>query len=213
LYARALPTNGAAVAAIAAVGGTGSVSGLEIDSADEASILAVVRQAASRGNLGGVVMSTSGASGKSLEDLTAEDFDRANRINLTGTFLLARAARPMGRAAASCSIRRCTGVAPVMANYRRRCRPTRSNMARQGRHRADGAVSRGAVKRNGIRSTPSCRGHSASGDGRGQSRIHRQFERAAMLGGSGRNTRRRADGVPAVASSYVTGHVLTVDGG
>lgn len=109
----------AAVAAIQAVGGTGAVSGLAIDIADEASILSVVGQAASRGHLGGVVMSTSGASGKALDDLTAEDFDRANRINLTGSFLLAReAARHMGQGGSIVLYSSMYGVvAPVMANY------------------------------------------------------------------------------------------------
>jgi len=44
------------------------------------------------GGLWGVVNATYGASGKRFDDLTAADFDQANRLNLTGSFILARAA-------------------------------------------------------------------------------------------------------------------------
>ncbi len=41
-------------------------------------------------NLNGLVNATYGATGKVLEELTAEEFNDANEINLTGSFLLSR---------------------------------------------------------------------------------------------------------------------------
>lgn len=77
--------------------GGGRSLGLSIELGDEGSIREAVAAAATwLGRLDILVNMTYGASGKGLEDLTAEDFDRANRINLTGGFLLAReAARAM----------------------------------------------------------------------------------------------------------------------
>lgn len=75
----------------------GRALGIAIDLADESSIQGAVAAAAAwHGRLDCCVNMTYGASAKRLDDLTAEDFDRANRINLTGAFLLAReAARAM----------------------------------------------------------------------------------------------------------------------
>ncbi|WP_374625720.1 SDR family NAD(P)-dependent oxidoreductase [Devosia sp.] len=208
-----------AVAAIEAVGGTGKVSGLSIDIADEASILAVVRQAAARGNLGGVVMSTSGASGKRLDDLTAEDFDRANRINLTGTFLLAReAARHMGQGGSIVLYSSMYGVvAPVMANYPP---PMPPNPIEYGAGKA-GIVQ--MVKylaahygRSGIRVNAIVPGpfpHPATVAANPE--FIGNLERATMLGriGAQHETAGPTAFLLSPASSYVTGHVLTVDGG
>lgn len=64
-----------------------------LDIGDEASIVACVKAATDRfGALWGVVNATFGSTGKRFDDLTAADFDRASRLNLTGTFLLAREA-------------------------------------------------------------------------------------------------------------------------
>lgn len=66
---------------------------LPLDFAEEASILACVAAAADRfGSLWGVVNATFGSTAKRFDELTAAEFDRANRLNLTGTFVLARAA-------------------------------------------------------------------------------------------------------------------------
>ena len=65
----------------------------QLDIGDEGSILACVNAATDRfGSLWGVVNATFGSTGKRFDDLTAADFDRASRLNLTGTFLLAREA-------------------------------------------------------------------------------------------------------------------------
>ncbi|MBU4211208.1 MAG: SDR family oxidoreductase [Kiritimatiellae bacterium] len=85
----------ALAADIAARGGKGHA--VELDVADEASSqAAVARTVADCGRLDVLVNAACFSVGKSLDDLSAEEFDRANRVNLTGAFLLAReAARVM----------------------------------------------------------------------------------------------------------------------
>ena len=41
-------------------------------------------------NINGLINATYGSTGKALEELTAEEFNNANEINLTGSFLLSR---------------------------------------------------------------------------------------------------------------------------
>lgn len=79
-------------ATIEAAPGKGRVETLPLDMADEASILACVEAAAGFGKLCGLIAATAYNSGKAFDALDAGTFDLANRINLTGTFLLARAA-------------------------------------------------------------------------------------------------------------------------
>ncbi len=70
-----------------------NILGIDFDIADEESILNSINIAV--GHFGGLdilVNATFGNVGKSVKDLTAGEFDRANSINITGTFLLARAA-------------------------------------------------------------------------------------------------------------------------
>jgi NAD(P)-dependent dehydrogenase (short-subunit alcohol dehydrogenase family) len=82
-----------AKATVAAGPGPGGVTTLPLDMADEASILACVEGAASAfGSLSGLIAATAFNSGKTFDALDASTFDLANRINLTGSFLLARAA-------------------------------------------------------------------------------------------------------------------------
>lgn len=69
--------------------GEGTVSTHHINMDDEASILACVAECPA---LHGLVMAAAGSSNQHFDQLEAADFDRANKINLTGTFLLARAA-------------------------------------------------------------------------------------------------------------------------
>ena len=91
-----------------------------LDFSDEDSILSMVRGTAERfGGLHGVVNATYGSTGKRFDDLTAADFDRANRLNLTGSFVLAReAARHMSAGGSMVLFASTYGVvAPVPANY------------------------------------------------------------------------------------------------
>jgi NAD(P)-dependent dehydrogenase (short-subunit alcohol dehydrogenase family) len=73
--------------------GGGRAQALHLDVADEeSSRQAVAQTVAAYGRLDVLVNATYFAVGKSLDDLTAAEFDQANRVNLTGAFLLARAA-------------------------------------------------------------------------------------------------------------------------
>ena len=85
----------ALAADIAARGGKARAVGLDV--ADEASSRnAVARTVADGGRLDVLVNATFFSIGKTVDALSAEEFDQANRVNLTGAFLLAReAARVM----------------------------------------------------------------------------------------------------------------------
>lgn len=76
------------------------VSALPLDVADESSIRDVVRNTVVRhGRLDAMVNATFFSIGKKVEELSGAEFDKANHINLTGSFLLAReavAAMPAG---------------------------------------------------------------------------------------------------------------------
>lgn len=66
---------------------------LELDISDEASINESIAQCVKNfGRLHGLVNATSGASGKEIDEVTSDDFDHANNLNLTGPFLMAREA-------------------------------------------------------------------------------------------------------------------------
>ena len=62
-----------------------------LDIKNENSIIECVNKTNERfDNINGLVNATYGATGKVLEELTAEEFNDANEINLTGSFLLSR---------------------------------------------------------------------------------------------------------------------------
>lgn len=83
----------AAEATVRAAPGEGGVSALPLDMAHEASIRSCVSGAAEAfGGLHGLVVATAFNSGKTFDALDGDTFDLANRINLTGSFLLGRAA-------------------------------------------------------------------------------------------------------------------------
>lgn len=82
-----------ATVALQSAPGSGAVAALRFDASDEAETLDMLdRAVAAFGRLDGLVVATAYNSGKALDDLDGETFDLANRINLTNTFLLARAA-------------------------------------------------------------------------------------------------------------------------
>ncbi len=78
-----------AKAALATQAGPGAVETLPLEMDSEAAILECV---AACGPLHGLVNATAASSNAHYAALTADAFDRTNRVNLTGTFLLARAA-------------------------------------------------------------------------------------------------------------------------
>ncbi len=68
-----------------------SVTWANLDAGDETSIKKAVSTTADAfGGLDISINCTFHSMGKTLEDITAEEFDQANRVNITGSFLLAR---------------------------------------------------------------------------------------------------------------------------
>jgi|TARA_B110000444_G_scaffold110614_1_gene104409 NAD(P)-dependent dehydrogenase (short-subunit alcohol dehydrogenase family) len=96
------------------------VIGLPLDVGNETSIVNYVTASVNYfGKLHGLVNATSGASGKEIQDLTSDDFDLANNLNLTGPFLMAReAAKYMKGAGSIVMYSSMFGlVSPNQANY------------------------------------------------------------------------------------------------
>ncbi len=68
-----------------------NISACHLDISDEASVRDLVATVVEKhGRLDVAINSTFFSTGKKLEDLSAEEFDKTNRINITGAFLFAR---------------------------------------------------------------------------------------------------------------------------
>lgn len=193
---------------------------LPLDIGDEASILACVRHAAKvSGSLWGVVNATFGSTGARFDDLTAEQFDRANRLNLTGTFLLAREAA--GHMPAGGSLVMYSSmyglVAPVPANYPDGMAPNpieygagKAGIVQMVRYMA-GHFGPRNIRVNAV--APGPFPHPPTQQGSAE--FMDNLSRSTMLGRIGR--REELAGPTAFllsdASSYITGQCLSVDGG
>ena len=200
--------------------GAREVLTLPLDFADEASILACVRNAAERfGSLWGVVNATFGSTGKRFDDLTAEDFDRANRLNLTGTFVLAReAAKHMPDGGSMVMFASMYGVvAPKPGNYPPPMAPNpieygagKAGMIQMVRYMA-GHFGPRNIRVNAV--APGPFPHQATQDG--WSDFMDNLSSSTMLGRIGR--RDEMAGPTAFllsdAASYISGQCLSVDGG
>jgi NAD(P)-dependent dehydrogenase (short-subunit alcohol dehydrogenase family) len=204
--------------AVAARGGKATL--LPLDIGDEASILACVRDAAKvSGSLWGVVNATFGSTGARFDDLTAEQFDRANRLNLTGTFLLAReAALHMPHGGSLVMYSSMYGlVAPIPANYPGGMAPNpieygagKAGIVQMVRYMA-GHFGPKNVRVNAV--APGPFPHPPTQQASAE--FMDNLSRTTMLGRIGR--RDELAGPTAFllsdASSYVTGQCLSVDGG
>jgi NAD(P)-dependent dehydrogenase (short-subunit alcohol dehydrogenase family) len=191
-----------------------------LDLADEASILACVRAAADRfGDLRGVVNATFGSTGKRFDDLTVDDFDRANHLNLTGSFVLAReAAKYMPNGGSMVMYASMYGlVAPRPDNYPPPMAPNpieygagKAGMIQMVRYMAAHFGPRN-IRVNAV--APGPFPHQATQDA--SARFIDNLAHSTMLGRIGRRDEMAGPTLFLLsdAASYITGQCLNVDGG
>lgn len=210
----------AAAEATARQAGAPGVLAVPLDFGDENSILACVRAAADRfGPLWGVVNATFGSTGKRFDDLTVADFDRANRLNLTGTFVLAReAARHMHNGGSMVMFASMYGVvAPRPNNYPPPMAPNpieygagKAGIIQMVRYMA-GHFGPRNIRVNAV--APGPFPHQSTQEGSAE--FMDNLSRSTMLGRIGR--RDELAGPTAFllsdAASYLTGQCLNIDGG
>jgi NAD(P)-dependent dehydrogenase (short-subunit alcohol dehydrogenase family) len=200
--------------------GPGKVLALPIDIGDEASILKCVRECVAQlGPLWGLVNATFGSTGKRFADLTAADFDRANRLNLTGGFLLAReAAAHMPAGGAMVLYASMYGVvAPKPANYPEGMAPNpieygagKAGIVQMTRYMA-GHFGPQNIRVNAV--APGPFPHQATQDG--SDAFMQNLNSSTMLGRIGRQDEMAGPTAFLLsdAASYITGQCLNVDGG
>jgi NAD(P)-dependent dehydrogenase (short-subunit alcohol dehydrogenase family) len=200
--------------------GPGKVLALPIDVGDEASILACVRDTTKHfGPLWGLVNATFGSTGKRFADLSADDFDRANRLNLTGSFILAReAAAHMTSGGAMVLYASMYGVvAPKPANYPEGMAPNpieygagKAGIVQMVKYMA-GHFGPQNIRVNAV--APGPFPHQATQDG--SSEFMRNLDGSTMLGRIGRQDEMAGPTAFLLsdAASYITGQCLNVDGG
>jgi NAD(P)-dependent dehydrogenase (short-subunit alcohol dehydrogenase family) len=210
----------AAAEAAALRAGAPRVLAVPLDFSDEASILSCVRAAAEQfGSLWGVVNATFGSTGKRFDDLTAEDFDKTNRLNLTGTFVLAReAARHMPQGGSMVMFASMYGVvAPRPGNYPPPMAPNpieygagKAGIIQMVRYMA-GHFGPRNIRVNAV--APGPFPHQATQDG--SSEFIGNLARSTMLGRIGRRDELAGPTVFLLSddASYVTGQCLNIDGG
>jgi len=207
-----------AVAEISAATGA-DVWSHPIDIGDEISILSCVQACAERGPLWGVVNATFGSTGKRFDDLTAADFDRTNRLNLTGSFLLAReAARHMPDGGAMVMFASMYGlVAPKPANYPYPMAPNpieygagKAGLVQMVRYMA-GHFGPRNIRINAVAPGPFPHDKTVAD----APAFAETLASSTMLGRIGRQKETAGPTVFLLseAASYVTGQVLPVDGG
>lgn len=196
------------------------VEGVMLDVSQERSIGEVVDRVASRtGRIDVLVNATFWSTAKRLEELSGEEFERANRVNITSSFLLAReVATRMGSGGSIIFYSSMYGlISPNPGDYQEGMPPNpieygvgKAGIVQLVRYLAGhygskrirvNAIAPGAFPHDSVRAT--------SPD------FVARLARKSMLGRLGR---RGETAGPAVflasdASSFVTGQVLAVDGG
>jgi len=197
-----------------------NILGLALDVGEEASILKCVATCTENFSpLHGLVNATYGGTAKRLDDLTGDDFDRANHLNLTGSFLLARAAaRQMTAGGSIVMYASMYGVvAPVPGNYPgdMPVNPIeygagKAGMIQMVRYLAAHYGGQN-IRVNAVAPGPFPNRNAADLP----DDFIANLERSTMLGrvGAAHETAGPVLFLLSAAASYVTGHVLNVDGG
>ena len=210
----------AAVGEVAAASTEQHTLGIELDVAQECSIKDAVRETLDRfGRLDILVNAAYLSVGKGVEELTAEEFDRANHVNITSAFLLAREAGAVMRQGGSIILFSSMYglLSPDPGIYEPPMRPNpieygagKAAVCQMTRYLAAHYGPRG-IRVNAIAPGPFPWPATQQADPEFIERLSRR----TMLGRIGRRDE-TAGAVVFLASdesSYVTGQVLCVDGG
>jgi len=200
--------------------GADAADGIVFNIGDEGSIDTAIAACTARyGAFDGLVNATFGSTGKPFDDLTAADFDHANRLNLTGSFLLARkaAAQMTGPGSIVMFASMYGLVAPNPSNYPQGMTPNpieygagKAGLAQMTRYMA-GHFGPRAIRVNAVAPGPYPNPSVVA--------TYPDFidnlSRSNMLGriGEAHETAGPVVFLLSQASSYITGQVLSVDGG
>jgi len=210
-----------AVQELSAISSKDNVAGIHLDISDETSIKSAMTETLSRfGRLDVTVNATWFSVGKRVvEELTAEEFDRSNRINITGSFLLAReAAQAMANGGSIIMYTSMYGkVAPVPDLYRRPMNPNpieygvaKAGIAQMVRYLA-AHYGRMNIRLNAV--MPGA--FPWPSQQREDPDFIKRLASRTMLGRIGRQNE-TAGAVVFLASdeaTFITGHILSIDGG
>lgn len=200
--------------------GADAADGIVFNIGDEGSIDAAIAACTARyGAFDGLVNATFGSTGKPFDDLTAADFDHANRLNLTGSFLLARkaAAQMTGPGSIVMFASMYGLVAPNPSNYPLGMTPNpieygagKAGLAQMTRYMA-GHFGPRAIRVNAVAPGPYPNPSVVAT----YPDFIENLSRSNMLGriGEADETAGPVVFLLSQASSYITGQVLSVDGG
>ncbi|MDB5474056.1 MAG: hypothetical protein JWP99_1359 [Devosia sp.] len=209
-----------AIGKVKAKFGSDSADGIVFNIGEEDAIDAAIAACSKRfGSFDGLVNATYGSTGKAFDDLSAEDFDRANRLNLTGSFLLARktASQMTGPGSMVMFASMYGLVAPNPSNYPAGMTPNpieygagKAGLVQMTRYMAGHFGPRG-IRVNAVAPGPYPNPNVIAS--------HPDFignlSRSNMLGriGEAHETAGSVVFLLSNAASYITGQVLSVDGG
>ena len=192
-----------------------------IDMSDESSIVKTVEKCADHfGSLQGLVNATFGTTIKNIEELTAKDFNNANSINLTGSFLLARsAAKKMDQGGSIVMFGSMYGlVSPNPSSYPEEINPNpieygagKAGLLQMTRYLAS-YYGKKNIRVNAVAPGPF---PNINKEANNNSTFLNNLKKSTMLGRVGEASEAAGPTVFLLsdASSYVTGHTLNIDGG
>lgn len=192
-----------------------------IDMSNETSIISTVEKCNDYfGELHGLVNATFGTSIKNIEELTSKDFNEANSINLTGSFLLARlVARKMNQGGSIVMFGSMYGiVSPNSSIYPDDISPNpieygvgKAGLLQMTRYLAS-YYGKKNIRVNAVAPGPFPNLDKESND---NSIFLDNLKKSTMLGrlGNAAETAGPTVFLLSSASSYITGHTLNIDGG